>query len=211
MQDSNLRDARAPTTVFGTAALPGSANPPLWIFVEKHSRGGRADRTRAGLSPGPRVSNPVPSPLGQPSPFARRPARCPCPRQESNLHVRTGHAILNRGCLPFSPRGPPFLFSCAPGPGLEPGSAEPKSAMLPLHQPGPTCEPRPGLRRMPASRTRCFLIPNQVGCRLPRIRGELPIGGGGRSRTATARRRPNYSRMGSPHAQTHQEKNYGQH
>lgn len=77
----------------------------------KHSRGGRADRTRAGLSPGPRVSNPVPSPLGQPSPFARRPARCPCPRQGSNLHVHTGHANLNRGCLPFSPRGPPFLLS----------------------------------------------------------------------------------------------------
>lgn len=29
MQDSNLRGARAPTTVFETDALPGSANPPL--------------------------------------------------------------------------------------------------------------------------------------------------------------------------------------
>lgn len=34
----------------------------------------------------------------------------------------------------------------------------------------------PGAGRMPASRTRCVLIPNQVGCRLPRTRSsEQPI------------------------------------
>ena len=73
MQDSNLRDALAPTAVFGTAALPDSANPP-WggtVFSSRcqesnlvrrlmralhrppcstSSRGGRAIRTRAGAT-----------------------------------------------------------------------------------------------------------------------------------------------------------------
>lgn len=53
MQDSNLRSARALTTVFETAALPGSANPP------QDAEGARIERA-PGVLPGPRISNPVP-------------------------------------------------------------------------------------------------------------------------------------------------------
>ena len=86
MQDSNLRGARAPTTVFETVALPGSANPPLSRVAPQ------------GVEP--------------------------CPPD------------LHPGALPVE------LKSLAP------------------------C----GVSRMPASRTRCVLIPNEVGCRLPRTR-----------------------------------------
>lgn len=54
MQDSNLRGARAPTTVFETAALPDSANPP-----SAGTEGARIERA-PGVMPGPRISNPVP-------------------------------------------------------------------------------------------------------------------------------------------------------
>lgn len=130
-------------------------------------RGGRADRTRAGLSPGPRVSNPVPCLSASP------PTSLSCPWQESNLHVLSGHAILSRACLPVPPQGlcsdrcpsrirtsiARFRVWCpaswtnghcvgAPGPGLEPGSAESKSAVLP-NAPTGTVEPLPGFEPGP--------------------------------------------------------------
>ena len=57
MQDSNLRGARAPTTVFETDALPGSANPP---DVRTCSAEGARIERAPGAMPGPRISNPVP-------------------------------------------------------------------------------------------------------------------------------------------------------
>lgn len=58
----------------------------------------------------------------------------------------------------------------APGPGVEPGPADPKSAVLPATPTG-----NDGCRsRMPAGRTRCLLVPNQPGSPLPLASGEKP-------------------------------------
>lgn len=58
----------------------------------------------------------------------------------------------------------------APGPGVEPGPADPKSAVLPATPTG-----NDGCRsRMPAGRTRCLLVPNQAGSPLPLASGGKP-------------------------------------
>lgn len=111
MQDSNLRGALTPTTVFKTGALPGSANPPYSVVSSRCQesnlvrrfiralhrppcstsfvRGGRADRTRAGTpSPGPRISNPVPCHSASP------PTACTAlPVEDSNLGLRDQSAV----------------------------------------------------------------------------------------------------------------------
>lgn len=81
MQDSNLRDARAPTTVFETDALPGSANPP-----GAGTEGARVERA-PGVMPGPRISNPVPYHSASPP----RPAWLP---GESNPVLRVFTPVL---------------------------------------------------------------------------------------------------------------------
>ena len=54
MQDSNLRGAVAPTTVFETAALPGSANPPYAAPGGRAAAvGGVALVEVPGVEPGP--------------------------------------------------------------------------------------------------------------------------------------------------------------
>lgn len=80
MQDSNLRGARAPTTVFETDALPGSANPP------QDAEGARIERA-PGSMPGPRLSKPVPFHSASPP----RPAWLP---RESNPDLRIFTPVL---------------------------------------------------------------------------------------------------------------------
>ena len=95
-----------------------------------HLRGGRADRTRAGLSPGPRVSNPVPSPLGQPS---------TCPLNSARQLGRR----LGRSTRPF-PRAPGLAAQLAPSHLPPPISLPPfssRSSMSPFRVPLAGVEP----------------------------------------------------------------------
>lgn len=90
MQDSNLRDARAPTTVFETVAFPDSANPPdAATVVLRRARGSNARRV---MMPGPRISNPVPSHSASPpvQRAARRGFEPRSPESESGVHAESG-------------------------------------------------------------------------------------------------------------------------
>lgn len=72
MQDSNLRDALAPTTVFGTVALPDSANPPCcaaWSDA-RESNAVTPDPKSGGVASAPRIRRPAyPPPIRRPVPL----------------------------------------------------------------------------------------------------------------------------------------------
>lgn len=72
MQDSNLRDALTPTTVFGTVALPGSANPPCRTAQSdaRESNAVTPDPKSGGVASAPRIRRPAyPPPIRRPVPL----------------------------------------------------------------------------------------------------------------------------------------------